>query len=343
MLKNNHQVHLINSDVKKGVMLLYHGEEKMNLDDKLRIDAPVIKSKIVAFIRSTLEKRDIDGLLVLYKYCVESITNVHLAIETVGRNNVKLVVTKGRFVKKQPREQMDLEAINRYLDLPEENIVFVNQEKILKEIRNVFSGRYDLTTGIAFSETLPVMNYNLSYYLLRGMARKEIEHKTFAAPLKKPSTQREKFFQRAIAHYKSQIRLRVLLAFLLAETENRSFLGSVNKTERLLGLFTKFGTYHAADFLPLASLYQTQVIQLANHLGLQEFLASKVAPHPSSYNYFFNLSAEEVDRILIRVESGLSVKQIAEDTGLSSEAIKNINYHYQSAAYARTVPLIPKL
>ncbi len=315
----------------------------MNFDDKLRIDAPVIKSKIVAFIRSTLEKRDIDGLLVLYKYSVESVTNVHLAIEAVGRNNVKLVVTKGRFVNKQPREQMDLEAINRYLDLPEENIVFINQDKILKEIRDVFSGRYGLKEGITLSETFPAMNYNLSYYLMRQMARKEIEQKIFAAPLIKPSTQREKYIQRLIAHYKSQIRLRVLLAFLLAETENRSFLGSVNKTERLLGLFTKFGTYHAADFLPLASLYQTQVIQLANHLGLQEFLASKVATPPPSYNYFFNLSAEEVDRILIRVESGFSVKQIAEDTGLSLEAIKKINYHYQLAAYARMVPLIPEL
>ncbi|MFX0211780.1 MAG: hypothetical protein ACFFDT_37735, partial [Candidatus Hodarchaeota archaeon] len=222
MLKKNHLVRLINSDVKKGVMLFYHGEEKMNLDDKLRIDAPVIKSKILTFIRSTLEKRDIDGLLVLYKYCIESITNVHLAIEAVGRNNVKLVVTKGRFVNKQPREQMDLKAINRYLDLPKKNIVFVNQEGILREIRNVFSGRYGLTEGISISETIPAMNYNLSYFLLRGIARKEIEQKTFAAPLKKPSTQREKFIQRAIAHYKSQIRLRVLLAFLLAETENRS-------------------------------------------------------------------------------------------------------------------------
>ncbi|MHA1966868.1 MAG: hypothetical protein ACW964_03600 [Candidatus Hodarchaeales archaeon] len=315
----------------------------MKIDDKLRIDAPVIKSKVVEFIRSTLEKREIDGLLVLYRHCVESITNVHLAIEAVGRQNVKLVVTKGRFVNKQPREQMDLETINRYLDLPEENIVFINQEKILREISDVFSGRYGLKAGIAISETIPVLNYNLSYSLLRGMARKELEQKTFTAPFKKPSTQREKLIQRAIAHYKSQIRLRVLLAFLLAETENRSFLGSANKTEWLLGLFTKFGTYHAADFLPLASLYRTQVIQLANHLGLQEFLASKIAPHSPSYNYFFDLSEEEVDRILIRVESGFSVKQIAEDTGLSSEAIKKINYHYQSAEYARTVPLIPKL
>ena len=315
----------------------------MSLDNKLQIDAPAIKYKIVEFIRSTLEKRDIDGLLVLYKYCIESITNVHLAIEAVGRNNVKLVVTKGRFVNKQPREQMDLEAINQYLELPEENIVFVNQEGILKEIREVFSGRYNLKSGLVFSDVIPSLNYNLSYFLLRGLAQNEIEKKTFAPPMKKPSTRREKFIQRVIAHYKSQIRLRVLLAFLLAETENRSFIGSINKTEWLLGLFTKFGTYHAADFLPLASLYRTQVIQLAHHLDLQEFLTSKVAPRPPSYNHFFNLSVEEVDRTLIRLESGFSAKKIAEDTELPLKAIKKVDYHYQAATYARTVPLIPKL
>jgi NH3-dependent NAD+ synthetase len=315
----------------------------MSLDNKLKIDASAIKSKIVAFICSILEKRDIDGLLILYKYCIESIINVHLAKEAVGRNNVKLVVTKGRFVNRQPREEMDLDTINRYLGLPKSNIVFVNQEGILREIREVFSKRYDLESGIVLSDAIPALNYNLSYFLLRSLVQNEIEQKTFAPPLKKPSTRREKFIQRTIAHYKSQIRLRVLLAFLLAETENRSLIGSTNKTEWLLGLFTKFGTYHAADFLPLASLYRTQVIQLAHHLGLQEFLTSKVAPRPPSYNYFFNLSAEEVDRILIRLESGFSARKIAEDTGLPSEAIKKVDYYCQVATYARTVPLIPKL
>ena len=320
-----------------------HGEEKMSLDNKLKINAPAVKSKIVAFVRSTLEKRDITGLLVLYKYCIESITNVHLAIEAVGRNNVKLVVTKGRFVNKQPREQMDLEAINQYLGLPEENIVFVNQEGILREIREVFSGRYDLKSGHVFSDAIPALNYNLSYFLLRGMAQNEIEHKTFAPPMKKPSSQREKFIQKTIAHYKSQIRLRVLLAFFLAETENRSYIGSVNKTEWLLGLFTKFGTFHAADFLPLASLYRTQVIQLANHLGIQQFLDSKISQSPSSYNYFFNLPVKEVDRILIRLESDFSAKKIAGDTGIPLEAIKKVEYYYQASTYVRMLPLIPKL
>lgn len=315
----------------------------MLLDNKLRIDAPDVKSKIVDFTRSTLEKRGINGLVVLYRYCIESITNVHLAIETVGKNNVKVLVTKGRFLNKQPREEMDLEEINRYLGLPKENLVFVKKEGVFREIRKLISESYDLKFGLGVPEAVSAFNYNLSYRLLRDMASSEMEKKTYAPPTKKPLSSREKFIQKSIAHHKSQIRLRVLLAFLLAESENRSFIGSANKTEWLLGLFTKFGTYHAADFLPLACLYRTQVIQLANHLGLQQFLASKISQSPSSYEYFFNLPVEEVDRILIRLESGFSVNEVFDDTGIPLEAIQKVNYYFQASIYARTVPLIPEL
>ena len=122
-----------------------------------------------------------------------------------------------------------------------------------------------------------------------------------------------------------------------------SFIGSTNNTEWFLVLFTKFGTYHAADFLPLSCLYRTQVIQLANHLGLQQFLATKISRSPTIYKHFFNLPVEEVDRILIRFESGFSVKKVFEDTGTPLEAIQKVEYYYQASSDARTVPLIPKL
>ncbi len=195
----------------------------MSFDDKLKIDPADVKSKIVDFLRSTLEKRDIDGLLILYKNCIESITNVHLAIETVGRHNVKVLVTRGRLFNKQPREKMDLDTINKHLDLPDENIVFANKDGALREIRKIVDKSIEYKFGLG--STLPVVfNYNLSYLLLRDLASSEIEKKTFAPPTKKPLSRREKFIQKSIAHYKSQIRLRVLLAFLLAESENRSFM-----------------------------------------------------------------------------------------------------------------------
>lgn len=315
----------------------------MSIDKKLEIDPTDVKFKIVKMIRSTLEKRGIEGLLIPYKYCIESITNIHLAIDSIGRDNVKVLVTKGTYIHKQPREEMNLESINKYLNLPSENIIFTNKERILSEIRAAVRDTYDHKFGFVLPETIPLLNYNLSYFLLRDMAKSEIEKKTFTPPTKKPVSEREKFIQKAIAHYKSQIRTRVLLSFLIAESENMSLIGNANRTEWLLGLFTKFGTYHAADFLPLACLYRTQVIQLANHLGFQEFLNTKITKEPSSYKYFFDLPVEEVDRILIRLESGYSVKEIFEETKIPLESIKKVDYYHQASIYARMVPLIPEI
>lgn len=311
----------------------------MSPDSKLNIDPTSVKSHIVDFLRSTLEKRDIDGLLVLYKDCIESLTNIHLAIEVVGKKNVKILVTKGRSLNRQPRETMDVKTINKYIQLPTKNIVFANQEGSLNEIRNIFSEDYKIKFRTVYSDSVPKsLNYNLSYLLLRENIKK-----TYTPPTKKPTSGRDIFIQKTIAYYKSQIRLRVLLAFLLAETENRSFIGSVNKSEWLLGLFTKFGTYHAADFLPLASLYRTQVIQLGNHLGLQDFLTSKKRQTPTNYKYFFNTPAEDVDRILVRLELDYSVDKIFSDTNIPKDAIEKVKYYYLASDYARNVPLIPKL
>jgi NAD+ synthetase len=314
----------------------------MPTDKALRINPADVKSKIIRFLSFTLRKRDIEGLLILYRDCLEVITNVHLLKETVGKENVKVLVTKGRLLVKQPREEMDLTTVNKHLDLPPENIIFANKGRILQETREVFSEHHDIRFGLGI-DTVPVLNYNLSYLLLRDMASREIEKKTYTPPSKKPISQREKFIKRTIAHHKSQIRLGMLLAFLLAETENRSVVGSPNKTEWLLGLFTKFGTYHACDFLPLAGLYRTQVVQLASHLGLREYIISKIPQSPSTYEYLFNIKVDEVDRILIRLEAGSSLEAIFEDTSIPLESIKKVENYYQVSNYARKVPLIPEL
>ena len=135
----------------------------MSLDDKLNIDPIEVKTKISNMIRPILEKRDIDGVVILYRDCVECLTNVKLAIEILGRHNVKLLVTRGRFLNKQPREYMDLKMINEHINLPKENIVFANKEGSLREIREIFTESADFRSGLISSEVLPVLNYNLSY------------------------------------------------------------------------------------------------------------------------------------------------------------------------------------
>lgn len=313
----------------------------MSLDDKLQIDPATVESTIIEFIRSTLEDRGIEGLVILYRDYINSLITCKLAISAVGKENVKLIVTQGRFSSRRPTKERDLQTIRKYISLPEDNIVQINIKDLHQNLSKIFLGKKDLIRGFTSS---PVLNYNLSYVLLREMARDDFELQKFAPPIKKPKTftEKEKFTRKTIAHHKSQIRLNMLIGHLLAESENKTLIGNSNKTERSLGLFTKFGSSHAVDMLPLGNLYRTQVVKLSNFLDMDDYLKNKRRDIPTRYKFFFNLTFKDVDRILIRLEEGISEDDIAQETNLPLKAIKRINFHYIGSKYARTVPLVPK-
>jgi NAD+ synthase len=62
-------------------------------------------------------------------------------------------------------------------------------------------------------------------------------------------------------------RLRMITLYYLAQTHNCLVLGSGNKTELMVGYFTKYGD-GGVDLLPLGDLYKTEVWALARELGV---------------------------------------------------------------------------
>ncbi|MDO9028182.1 MAG: NAD(+) synthase [Candidatus Roizmanbacteria bacterium] len=60
-------------------------------------------------------------------------------------------------------------------------------------------------------------------------------------------------------------RVRMIILFDLAKQLNAMVCGTENKSERLLGYFTRFGDA-ASDIEPISHLYKTQVMQLAEYL-----------------------------------------------------------------------------
>jgi len=70
-------------------------------------------------------------------------------------------------------------------------------------------------------------------------------------------------------------RMRMLLLYDLANSQGLLVLGSGNRTELLLGYFTKHGD-GACDLLPIGDLYKSQVWQLAEHVGVPERIVKKV-------------------------------------------------------------------
>ena len=69
-------------------------------------------------------------------------------------------------------------------------------------------------------------------------------------------------------------RIRMITLYAKANQENRLVLGTGNKSEIMVGYFTKYGD-GAADLLPLAELYKTNVVSLSKHMKLPEKIIDK--------------------------------------------------------------------
>ncbi|HEY7227138.1 MAG TPA: NAD+ synthase [Nitrososphaeraceae archaeon] len=100
-------------------------------------------------------------------------------------------------------------------------------------------------------------------------------------------------------------RLRMALLYHYAYINNLLVLGTSDKSELMIGYFTKFGD-GAADILPLGGLYKSQVKLLGKHLGLSE----QIVNQPSSPRFWKGHVAEK--------EIGLGYNEI--DTILDSYA-----------------------
>jgi NAD+ synthase len=96
-------------------------------------------------------------------------------------------------------------------------------------------------------------------------------------------------------------RLRMTLLYHYAGIHNLLVLGTSDKSELLIGYFTKFGD-GAADILPLGGLYKSQIKLLGKQLGLTE----QIYNQPSSPRFWkghmaekeIGLSYYEIDTIL---------------------------------------------
>lgn len=66
-------------------------------------------------------------------------------------------------------------------------------------------------------------------------------------------------------------RLRMIILFDIAKKINCLVCGTENKSEKLLGYFTRFGDA-ASDIEPISHLYKTQVYQLAKYLKVPKFV-----------------------------------------------------------------------
>ena len=141
-------------------------------------------------------------------------------------------------------------------------------------------------------------------------------------------------------------RLRAMVLYYFANAERGLVVGTGDKSEIMLGYFTKFGD-GACDILPLADLYKTSVRNLARHLGIPERIRVK-ASSPELWpgqtaERELGLSYEKLDRILWGLERWMLPEEIVRETGLKLTLVRKVRERWLKSEHKRRPPLALKL
>jgi len=150
--------------------------------------------------------------------------------------------------------------------------------------------------------------------------------------------------ERALGNLRARIRSNII--YYYANLKNYLVLGTSDKSEYLIGYFTKFGD-GSADILPIAQLYKTQVRKFAEFLGIPNNIITK----RSSPNLWkghdaeeeIGISYEKIDVILhLLVDTNMPIPAfINEIEDIPKKDVDKIYQMYQNTKHKRILPERP--
>ncbi len=137
-------------------------------------------------------------------------------------------------------------------------------------------------------------------------------------------------------------RIRAALLYYYANLRNYLVLGSSDKSEYLIGYFTKFGD-GSADILPIVSLYKSQVREFAKFLQIKDsIVAKKSSPHLWKGHLAENeigLTYEEIDSALYCiVDKKMSAEQTSKTTEIDIDKVERIYQMHKKSEHKRIMP-----
>jgi len=142
-------------------------------------------------------------------------------------------------------------------------------------------------------------------------------------------------------------RIRMILLYAFAQKHNYLVVGTGDKSELMLGYFTKYGD-GGVDILPIGDLYKTQVRALGLHLGIPEEIVKK-PPSPALWEGQtaegeIGLDYETIDSILyLKFEEMLDEETISKITNTDISAINKIIKMVKISQHKRLPPEIFRL
>jgi len=140
-------------------------------------------------------------------------------------------------------------------------------------------------------------------------------------------------------------RMRMITNYFFANSLNYLVAGTGDRSEFLIGYFTKYGD-GGADLLPIGHLYKTQVRELAKHLNLP----SRIVDKPASPQLWNGQRATDeipvdysiLDFILYGLfDARMSVNDIVKKLGVRLEVVETVQQRFERSRHKRTTPPMP--
>ncbi|HDD44302.1 MAG TPA: NAD+ synthase [Candidatus Desulfofervidus auxilii] len=143
------------------------------------------------------------------------------------------------------------------------------------------------------------------------------------------------------------VRSRMVILYGIANAKNYLVLGTSNKTEFLVGYFTKWGD-GASDIAPLLSLYKTEVRKIAKILEVPEKIISK---KPSAGLWKGQTDEDELgieydllDKILYRlIDLKMKRENVAKELGITLNRVLYVENLVKRSKHKRKLPAFPKI
>lgn len=141
-------------------------------------------------------------------------------------------------------------------------------------------------------------------------------------------------------------RIRMVNLYMAANSGNRLVVGSGDKSEFLIGYFTKYGD-GGADIFPIADLYKTQVRALARHLGVPDMIVSKASTpglwKGQSAETDIGFTYEQLDLILYAMERFMGPEEIADRLKVRVETVTKVESMIKKAEHKRRGGIVLKI
>ncbi|BDZ70237.1 NAD+ synthase [Methanobacterium petrolearium] len=211
----------------------------------------------------------------------------------------------------------------------------VNKDKILGLIMpSQSTNKEDINDAVNLAEEL-------------GIKHKTIQVDPLIEPVQKVCSRSVDDENYKLAGANLKARMRMLILYYHANALNRLVAGTGNRTELLVGYFTKYGD-GGVDILPIGGLYKTDVRKLAEHLEIPDNIQNKdptagLWPGQTDEDDL-GIKYELLDEILyLMAEKGMEKDEIAQKLKISLDEVVNVKLMVRAAEHKLKMPPMPPI